>query len=136
MQEHSAGTVVVKDGKYLLLHYDSGHWDFAKGHLESGETPEQAALRELKEETGIEDAELIPDFAEKIQYFFKRDGKTVAKEVIFFIARAKTDKVKLSFEHKDYVWLPFKEAVEKLTFNTAKEVLRKAEAFLKRVKES
>lgn len=133
MQEHSAGTVVIKDGKYLLLHYDSGHWDFAKGHLESGETPEQAALRELKEETGIEDAELLPGFVEKIKYFFKREGKTVAKEVIFFIARAKTDKVKLSFEHKDFVWLPFKEAVEKLTFNTAKEVLRKADAFLKNV---
>ena len=133
MQEHSAGTVVIKDSKYLLLHYDSGHWDFAKGHLESGETPEQAALRELKEETGIEDAEVLPGFVEKIKYFFKREGKTVAKEVIFFIARAKTDKVKLSFEHKDYVCLPFKEAVEKLTFNTAREVLRKADAFLKNV---
>ena len=73
MQERSAGTVIVCNGEYLLLHYESGHWDFPKGKIEEGETPEQAALRELKEETGIEDAEILPGFTEGIKYFFHRE---------------------------------------------------------------
>ncbi len=133
MQERSAGIVVVNDSKYLLLHYDAGHWDFPKGHVEEGESSEQAALRELKEETGIADAELLSGFAEKIRYFFKKEGQTVVKEVVFFVARTKTADVKLSFEHKGFIWLPFKDAVEKLTYNNAKEVLRKADAFLRNV---
>lgn len=131
MREQSAGLVLVKDGEYLLLHYDAGHWDFPKGHLEKGESPEQAALRELKEETGITDAEILPGFVEKILYFFKKEGKTIAKEVVFFLARTKTSNVTLSFEHKGFVWLPFKEAVEKITYNNAKDILKKADAWLK-----
>jgi 8-oxo-dGTP pyrophosphatase MutT (NUDIX family) len=132
MQERSAGVVLVKDGEYLLLHYEAGHWDFPKGHLEKGETPEQAALRELNEETGITDAEILSGFAERIHYFFKKEGKTVSKEVVFFVAKTKTSKVKLSFEHKGFAWLPFKEAVEKLTYDNAKDILRKADAWLKK----
>ncbi|VVB80844.1 RNA pyrophosphohydrolase [uncultured archaeon] len=131
MQEKSAGIVVVNDGKYLLLLYDAGHWDFPKGHIEKDESSEQAALRELKEETGISDVEILPGFAEKIRYFFRKEGKVVAKEVVFFVSRTRTSDVKLSFEHKDYMWLPFKEALDKLTYKSAKEVIQKAEAFLR-----
>lgn len=134
MHEKSAGLVLVKEGEYLLLHYGAGHWDFPKGHIEKGESPEQAALRELKEETGIIDAEILPGFTEKIQYFFKKEGKTVSKEVVFFIAKTKTSKVTLSFEHKGFVWLNFKDAVDKLTYGNAKDILRKADAWLKNAK--
>ncbi len=130
MQERSAGFVVFRDSKYLLLHYEAGHWDFPKGNIEKGETPEQTALRELKEETGIGDSEFLPGFVEKIRYFYKKAGQTVVKEVVFFLARTKTEEVKLSSEHIGFVWLPFKEAVEKLTYNNAKEILKKAEAWL------
>lgn len=131
MQEKSAGMLVVNDGKYLLLLYDAGHWDFPKGHIEKDESSEQAALRELKEETGISDAEILPGFAENIHYFFKKEGKLISKEVVFFVATTKTSAVKLSFEHKDFIWLPFNDALAKLTYKTAKEVIQKAEAFLR-----
>ncbi len=130
MQEKSAGVVVFNDGRYLLLHYEAGHWDFPKGHVEKGESDVQAALRELKEETGIVDAEVLPGFSDGIRYFFKKEGKTIVKEVVFFVARTKTEKVTLSHEHKGFIWLPFKEAVVKLTYDNAKNVLKKAEAFL------
>ncbi len=130
MQEKSAGVVVFNDGRYLLLQYGAGHWDFPKGHVEKGESDVQATLRELKEETGIVDAEILPGFSERIRYFFKKEGRTIAKEVVFFVARTKTEKVTLSHEHKGFVWLSFKEAVAKLTYDNAKNILRKAEAFL------
>ena len=132
MQEKSAGIVVVNEGKYLLLLYDAGHWDFPKGHIEKDESSVQAALRELKEETGIVDGEILPGFEEHIHYFFKSEGKLISKEVVFFVARTNTSDVKLSFEHKDYMWLPFKDALEKLTYQNAKEVLKKADAYVKK----
>lgn len=131
MRERSAGVVVAKDGEYLLLHYEAGHWDLPKGHVEKGESDVGAALRELEEETGIASVELIDGFAESIHYFFKRDGKLVSKDVIFFLALVPKNEVTLSVEHKDFMWLPIDEALNKVTFETAKEVLRKADAFLK-----
>ena len=88
-KELSAGCVVYKKDdpvKYLLLHYEADHWDFPKGHVEANESNEQAALREVKEETGIEDANLIPGFKESISYYYKQQSQTIFKEVVFFLA--------------------------------------------------
>ena len=130
MQEKSAGTVIARNNKYLVLHYAAGHWDFPKGKIEENESPEEAALRELEEETGISDGKILPGFAEKIKYFFKREGNTISKDVIFFVAKTKTENITLSHEHKGFKWLSFKEAKDQLTFDNAKEVLTKAETFL------
>jgi len=58
-EEKSAGAVTFyKEGsniEFLLLHYGKGHWGFPKGHIEANESEEQAMLRELEEETGIND---------------------------------------------------------------------------------
>ena len=133
--EKSCGAVVFKrqkDGsaKYLLLHYEAAHWDFPKGKQEKNEKEEQTALREIKEETGIEDIEFADNFREPIKYFYKKDGETVYKEVIFFLAQSATEEVKLSFEHIGYAWLSYEHAYKKLTFNNAKELLEKADKFL------
>ncbi|MDP3780034.1 MAG: NUDIX domain-containing protein, partial [Nitrosopumilaceae archaeon] len=57
IKEQSAGTVLFieedKEKLFLLLHYPTGHWDFVKGKIENNESPEQAVIRETKEETGI-----------------------------------------------------------------------------------
>ena len=133
-KEKSCGAIVFKrqkDGiKYLLLHYGAGHWDFPKGRQEKNENEEQAAMREIKEETGIEDVNLIDGFRETINYFYKLGEETVFKEVIFFLAQSATDNVKLSFEHIGYAWLSYENAYKKLTFNNAKELLEKADKFL------
>src|SRR5262245_12928592 len=105
----SAGIVVFtiqKDGvKYLLLHYPHGHWDFAKGKVEPGETQQETALRELKEETGLE-AEIIPGFLEAFSYIYtEKDGQLATKKVSFFLGQTFSDEVALSYEHDGYAWL-------------------------------
>jgi len=133
-QEKSCGAVIFKRGKdgikYLLLHYGAGHWDFPKGHMEKAEKEEQTAVREIKEETGIEDIEFADNFREIITYFYKKGEETIQKEVVFFLAQSATDEVTLSNEHIGYAWLNFEHAHKKLTFNNAKELLEKAEKFL------
>lgn len=140
--EKSAGAVIFrrenKKIKYLLLHYPRGsrrpkpYWDFPKGHIEKGEMPEVTARREVEEETGLKDIKFIEGFKEWIKYFFKDKGQTVFKIVTFYLVQTKTKKVKISWEHIGYKWLSYEEALEQLTFKNAKEILKKANDFLKK----
>ena len=136
-KEKSCGAVVFiqhKEGlKYLLLHYEAGHWDFPKGNQEKNEKEEQAAAREIKEETGIEDIEFADGFREVIKYFYKKGEKTVYKEVVFFLAQSAADKVTLSKEHIGYTWLGYENAYKRLTFNNSKKLLRKANQLLYKI---
>ena len=135
LSEKSCGAVVYSRSKsgliYLLLQYEAGHWDFVKGNVEKGESEQETTIRELREETGITDAFFIDDFCQSISYFYKRKGSTVQKEVVFFLMETKTIKIELSFEHICFEWLPFEQAFEKLTFKNARDVLKKADNFLK-----
>lgn len=136
IKEKSCGVVAYhKKGdsyEFLLLHYPEGHWDLPKGHIEIGETESETALRELEEETGINDVKLHDGFREKMHYFFKREGELVSKVVIFFLAGASDKDIKLSFEHQNFEWLPYKKAYSTMTFKNAKEILKKAFEFLTR----
>lgn len=154
-REKSAGAVVFRreDSKiyYLLLHYESGHWDFPKGHIEKGENEAETVKREVAEETGLKDIEIIDGFKEYIKYFFRQtyglpqeEKKKVPwtfKIVVFYLAEVKTKEaspvrsgvsngVKISFEHQGYKWLAYEEALKQLTFKNAKEILKKANDFL------
>jgi 8-oxo-dGTP pyrophosphatase MutT (NUDIX family) len=133
-QQYSAGVVVYRsnhDGRiYLLLHYPHGHWDLPKGKMEPGESQQQAALRELFEETGIQNAVLHEGFIISISYMFSQGKQLVRKTVYYFIAKTTSDQVTLSEEHIGHAWLPYEQAIEQLTFANAKEVLGKAEQFL------
>jgi 8-oxo-dGTP pyrophosphatase MutT (NUDIX family) len=134
IKQQCAGIIlyIQKDHEphYLVLHYLGGHWDFAKGKLEPGETMIQAAHRELKEETGLT-AEIVPGFEESLQYNFKERGKPIEKTVVFFLGSADQERVALSREHSGYLWLPFEKAYERLTYANAKSILQKADDFLK-----
>ena len=138
MKEVSAGAIIyridekTRKPRYLLLHYGSGHWDFVKGHVEGKETEEETMLREAREESGLTDLKIIPGFKEMISYFFKREGETIAKDVVFLLAEtnAAEKDIKLSFEHSGYDWLGADDAVKKVTYANSKNVLKKADKFL------
>jgi bis(5'-nucleosidyl)-tetraphosphatase len=131
--ERSAGVVVwqKRQGKitYLLLDY-SRHWDFPKGHVEKNEDDLMAALRELAEETGITEVTLVPGFQHEITYFFKANGQLIRKSVMFYLAETKIRDITLSHEHVGYAFLPFDEAIKRLTYDNAKQLLRQAHQHL------
>ena len=134
LREKSCGAVVFfkkSEVKYLLLHYQAGHWDFVKGNVESGESEKDTVVRELREETGIADAKFVENFREEIEYFYRRQSTTIHKEVVFFLIQTRTEEVKISYEHVGYTWLNYQHALEKLTFKNAKSVLQKAHDILK-----
>lgn len=132
--EKSCGILVfrIKNGEilYLLLHYPSGHWDFPKGHVEKEEKEQETAARELLEETGISDVKFIDGFREQVSYKYRRAKKMSNKEVIFFLGKTSLEHIKLSHEHLDFMWLPFGPAYNKLTFDNAKNLLKKAKKLL------
>lgn len=136
LREKSCGAVIYINNqeltRYLLLNYTGGHWDFVKGNVEHNETEKQTVIREMMEETGITHAEFIGDFRESINYFYRRQGQNINKEVVFYIIESQTEEVTISFEHIGYTWLTYQQALDKLTFKNAKDVLQKAHYFLQR----
>lgn len=137
VKEISAGIITVKkvsgNRRYLLLqHENGGHWSFPKGHLEKGETAREAAIRELFEETGLAVGPFVNGFRREINYSYSREGKKVAKSVVYFLAFVSRDlEVKLSPEHLEFIWLPYREACKKLTYGNDRRLLDLAEEELK-----
>lgn len=135
-REKSCGAVVFRKNrqvKYLLLHYEAGHWGFVKGNVEEDEDEEDTVKRELEEETGITDAKFIRNFREEIDYFYRRGGRTVYKVVTYFLVQVQSRAIKLSYEHVGYTWLSYREAQQRLTFQNAKKILEKAHGYLQKI---
>ncbi len=134
MLEKSAGAIIFYKSKdkieYLLLKHELGHWDFPKGHIEEGETPEVAARREIQEETGFSNVRFVPDFKAHIRYFYKWEGKNRFKIVTFFLGETKTRRVKISHEHLEYRWVFYEDAVKLCRFQTQQNLLLQANKFL------
>jgi bis(5'-nucleosidyl)-tetraphosphatase len=132
--ERSAGAIVFRDTaegrRFLLLDYGR-YFDFAKGHVEKGESDQATAVRETREETGIDDLSFASGFSHEINYFFRHPKRgLVRKTVVFFLASTATETVKISHEHVGYAWLDAEAALRKLKYASAKEVLMAAIAFL------
>ena len=133
-QIFSAGVIIFyKKGdelEYLLLHYPSGHWEFPKGKLEENETKEEAAVRELFEETGLKTT-IIPGFQDSFIYHFKDfHHEQNEKTVYFFVGEVQNKEVILSHEHHDHVWLSYHDALDRLTYENAKKIFKKAHIFI------
>ena len=135
MEERSAGAVVFRDGPageriYLLLQ-NAGHWDFPKGGRERGESEVETVLREVGEETGLKDVRLISGFRRVIEYFYRRNGANVHKEVTYLLARSAGGEVKISKEHQGFAWYSYDAAMKRASYDNSRRILGDAEAFIR-----
>lgn len=122
-QEKSCGCIVLDKRTVLLIKHNSGHWDFPKGHVEGEESEVETAIREVKEETGL-DVHIQKKHRYATRYMPKSD---VEKEVVFFLAKKKKGIEVPQMEEVERVeWVSWEEAFEKITFDSSKELLRQA----------
>lgn len=133
MEEKSAGAVVFREtpaGRMYLLLQNAGRWDFPKGGMEKGESELETVVREVAEETGLKDLRMLPGFRKVIEYFYRRDGKNVHKQVVYLLASTSTESVKISFEHQGYGWFPYADALKKASYTNSKLTMTEAERFV------
>jgi len=136
MQERSYGIIPLqKKGKewqvLLINHRQGGFWAFPKGHAEEGETAEQAARRELQEETGLTIVQMLSSETLKESYSFFRGKSFIHKEVLYFIAEVEGTLHLQEGEVYDSRWIPLKEAESQITFAESKNLCRRAIELLK-----
>jgi 8-oxo-dGTP pyrophosphatase MutT (NUDIX family) len=116
---------------FLLIRDSYQNWGFPKGHLEEGEGPECAALREVSEETGL--AELaVAGAIETIDWYFRFRGRLIHKVCHFYLMR--THRASTCPQRSEGItacrWVPFEEAVALVSYSNAREVLRRAHAMV------
>lgn len=135
MQESiSAGVIVFREmrGKreYLLIKNRNNDWEFPKGGVEPGEELEQAAVRELKEETGLGKIDILDGFKDKYAYEFYASGEKILKTVYLYLGKSFETSVNLSSEHHDLQWQDYEQAKRTVDHKGPKRILDNAEEFL------
>jgi len=136
-KEKSAGAIIYcmdeKEPRFLLLKYKT-YWGFAKGIIEPEESIEQAAKREIREETGLDNLEFITGFRHIQKWFFRAEGRLVSKDAVFLLAKVTAEeakKVKISFEHEGFKWLGYEEAVCLMKIKNNRDMIKSAYDFVK-----
>ncbi len=130
-REHSAGGIVINKQKVLLIkagsfrHPGQSHWKFPKGHTEFGEKTEEAALREVKEETGITAKIVTKVGHNKYTYPFKAE-KRFKVVTLFLMEYEAGEPVPQQGEVEEVLWASFEEAFERLNYSADKSLLKKA----------
>lgn len=131
-REFSAGGIVFnKSGQVLLINNASmrdpekSYWGFPKGHLESGETSRQAAVREIQEETGLK-VEIVGNAGES-KYVYTLDEEKIFKAITVFVMKQTGGELKFQPEELLAVeWVSPEEALKRLSFSQDKGLLKQA----------
>jgi mutator protein MutT len=130
-QERSAGGVVLRDEQALVIVPTRRAADgsrvlgLPKGHIDPGETEQQAATREVREETGVH-AELVSELGE-VRYWYSRGGRPVPKTVVFYLFRYLSgDPADHDDEVEEARWMDLREATEALTYAGEREIAGRA----------
>ncbi len=136
LEEVSAGGIVFRrDGErtlFLLIRDPYRNWGFPKGHMEAGEAPEQTALREVGEETGLQELELRATIA-TIEWEFRFRGRRIHKTCHFFLMETRSQRATpLRAEGISACrWASFEQAESLIAYENARAVLRQAQTLLR-----
>ncbi|MFQ3584290.1 MAG: NUDIX domain-containing protein [Cyanobacteriota bacterium] len=124
---------------YLLIQHQKGHWAFPKGHKNGSETDLEAAQRELQEETGLTDYQVLtlphqstPLTLQEAYCFTDKQGNVIAKTVTYYVAlippQSPPPALRLQPEEvADYRWCSFGEALEQISFEESRQLLRRCQ---------
>ncbi|MEM3839329.1 MAG: uracil-DNA glycosylase family protein [Candidatus Micrarchaeaceae archaeon] len=142
--EYSAGAFVYKKSKgrtlFLVLKRGIGRRgvagtpDLPKGHIENGEDAKAAAIREIREETGIEPA-FLPFFKEDTAYAFRDNGELIRKKLTLFICDSGRQRVRISREHSGYEWMGYEKALRAIPFSNIRKLLQRVNEYINRWEE-
>ncbi len=131
-REVSAGGIVFRrqpdrSARFLLIRDPYEHWGFPKGHLEGEESPAEAAYRETAEETGLVDLQMLGPIR-IIDWHFRFKGRYIHKFCHFFLLESAAAEVVPQLDEgiTDYRWLTLEEALEQLSYDNARGVLKRA----------
>lgn len=140
-KDKAIGVIVYFDfprsTKYLIVKHKKGHWSFAKGHKEKGETSIQTARRELFEEAGIKDVEFLSKkILAREKYFFSDRNKDKIKKVVsYFIAKSGNSRIKIdNTEIINYKWCTLNAAERILTYKQSRKIIKKIDKLIRNKK--
>ena len=122
-KEKSCGCIILKNKKVLLVYEKNRNfWGFPKGHMENGETEIETALREVKEEVGL-DVEIDKERRYTLNYIIRDE---IDKTTVLYIAKAKNEEIVMQENEIENIrWCSFEEALNILTFDNWKEMFKK-----------
>jgi len=137
-QDQSYGVIPLshRDGHwevFLIQHCHGRYWGFPKGHAELEESPQQAACRELKEETNLEVVRFLQIEPLIEQYQFVLDKHRVFKKVFYFAAEVAGEIILQKKEISNGAWLSIPKAFEQLTHQEGKAILTQVDKILSNI---
>ena len=132
--EKSCGAIVYTNINckrlYLIEQMLGGHWGVPKGHIEENEKEEETALREIKEEVGLD--VIIDTGFRAVETYSPKDG--VIKDVVYFVAYSKSMDTAMQVEEvRDIKWVEMNEAIGLIEFQDMQEIIMKADAYLNKI---
>lgn len=111
----------------LVIRDPYSNWGLPKGHLENGENAREAALREVREETGLDQLRMGPGLG-TIDWYFRSEGRLIHKYCEFFLIASPAGQAVPEMEEgiSEVAWIPLDRVAERITYDNARRIVQQA----------